>query len=131
MRVCGATSHLVAAGTAIGIQSQFWEEDSQHVVALAIRRMNELLLPASSSVACKPASRLVTCMPLACIDCSAGGSSAQVAGGEGSAGQIIELEQEIRQLRARVQQLQEAAAEASQHAAPASAPSFLASLFNK
>jgi hypothetical protein len=69
MRVCGATSHLVAAGTAIGIQSQFWEEDSQHVVALAMRRMNELLLPASSSVACKPASRRVAFMPLACIDC--------------------------------------------------------------
>jgi hypothetical protein len=70
-------------------------------------------------------------MSLACIDCLTGGGAAQVAGGEGSAGQIIELEQEIRQLRARVQQLQGAAAEAAQCAAPASAPSFLASLFNK
>ena len=70
-------------------------------------------------------------MSLACIDCSTGGGAAQVAGGEGSVGHIIELEQEIRQLRARVQQLQGAAAEAAQCAAPASAPSFLASLFNK
>ena len=69
-------------------------------------------------------------MSLACIDCLTGGGAAQVAGGEGSAVQIIELEQEIRQLRARVQQLQ-AAAEAAQCAAPTSAPSFLASLFNK
>ena len=70
-------------------------------------------------------------MSLACIDCLTGGGAAQVAGGEGSAVQIIELEQEIRQLRARVQQLQAAAAEAAQCAAPTSAPSFLASLFNK
>jgi hypothetical protein len=61
MRVRGAMSRLFASGTAIGIQSQYWEEDSLHVVALAMRRMNELLLPASSYVACKPASRRVAC----------------------------------------------------------------------
>ena len=66
-------------GTAIGIQQQFWEEDSLHVASLALRRMNELLVP---------------------LHGSAGAS--QGSASHCGADQVTELEEEIRQLRARV-----------------------------
>ncbi len=87
-------------GTAIGIQQQFWEEDSMHVAALALRRMNELLVPLH-------------------------GSASQGSAGHCGADQVTELEAEIRQLRARVQQLQAAAG------VHTPSQGFLASLFNK
>jgi hypothetical protein len=93
-------------GTAIGIQAQYWEEDSQHVVALALRRMNELFVP-----------------PIGFSDAPQDRTS-QPTGAE----QITQLEEEIRQLRARVQQLQAAANAAP---APSLGQTFLASLFNK
>ena len=91
-------------GTAIGIQAQFWEEDSQHVAALALRRMNQVLLPCAA-------------------DCTALPPHIASPGAQ----QLEQLEDEIRQLRARVQQLQAAAGAPP----PTSAQSFLASLFNQ
>ncbi len=91
-------------GTAIGIQQQFWEEDSLHVAALALRRMNELLVLQHGSA-----------------------GASQGSASHGNADHVTQLEEEIRQLRARLQQLQAAAAPA-----PSSAgQGFLASLFNK
>jgi hypothetical protein len=71
-----------------------------------------------------------------CIACSHGpsGSGApQHASSQCSAGQVTDSEAAIRQLRARVQELQAAADEAPREAARASScgQSFLASLFNK
>jgi hypothetical protein len=92
-------------GTAIGIQQKFWEEDSQHVAALALRRMNEVLTtPLSSTTAPQ--------------------QNADHLGVQ----QVMQLEDEIRELRARLQQLQVAADKAP---ASSSSQSFLASLFNK
>jgi glutathione synthase/RimK-type ligase-like ATP-grasp enzyme len=97
-------------GTAIGIQQQFWQEDSLHVAALALRLMNESLVPLHGST-----------------------GALQDVSNQCSAHQVMELEEEIRQLRARVQQLQ-AVADSVQSVSSAPTPSagksFLGTLFN-